>query len=418
MEIVKYLKIGLFFPFLLCLSSSITAKTILIGPNRVIKHIKQGIATAAEGDTLLIDNARFQEGNIRIEKSLTLIGINYPLIDATYETDAFSISASHVSIQGFKICHSGRSSVYDLAAIKVQQASHIQLLDNKLMDNFFGIIIQESKNCLIKDNIIESSGKAEQQNGNGIHAWKAEHLQIINNKIKGHRDGIYLEFVSQSLMRYNLANDNIRYGLHFMFSHDNTYESNHFKTNGAGVAVMYSKGVIMNHNLFERNWGDSAYGLLLKEITDSQIENNHFSENTAAIFMEGSNRLSVLKNTFKNNGWAIKVQASCLENTFKENNFLNNSFDIASNGSLDQNTFQHNFWDKYEGYDINKDGIGDIPFRPVSMFSMLVERYPTLMILFRSFLVSLLDKTEKIIPTITPIDLIDKSPRIKVITHD
>ncbi|MBK5285546.1 MAG: nitrous oxide reductase family maturation protein NosD, partial [Bacteroidia bacterium] len=74
-----------------------------------------------------------------------------------------------------------------------------------------------------------------------------------------------------------------------------------------------------------------------------------------------------------------------------------------------------NYWDKYDGYDINKDGIGDIPYRPVSLFSMVAEKMPYSLMLFRSFMVMLLEKAEKAIPGITPIDLKDDSPLMKIV---
>ena len=86
---------------------------------------------------------------------------------------------------------------------------------------------------------------------------------------------------------------------------------------------------------------------------------------------------------------------SCVDVILDQNNFIGNTFDVGTNGSLVLNTFNNNYWDKYEGYDLNKDKIGDIPYRPVSMYSMIVEKYPPAMILFRSFITSLLDRTEK-----------------------
>lgn len=102
-----------------------------------------------------------------------------------------------------------------------------------------------------------------------------------------------------------------------------------------------------------------------------------------------------------------------MDNDFKNNNFLQNTFDVATNGTLTLNNFENNYWDKYEGYDLDKDGIGDIPFRPVSLFSMLVERYPSAMLLFRSFMVTLFDRTEKLLPSLTPEGLKDEKPRMK-----
>jgi nitrous oxidase accessory protein len=129
--------------------------------------------------------------------------------------------------------------------------------------------------------------------------------------------------------------------------------------------------------------------------------------------MEGVSRIIMEKNIFKSNGWAMKIQASCMDISLSNSNFINNTFDVGTNGSLVLNTFDHNYWDKYDGYDINKDKIGDIPYRPVSMYSMIVEQNPSAMMLFRSFMTTLLDKTEKILPTLTPENLKDDHPLMK-----
>ncbi|MGB5006763.1 MAG: nitrous oxide reductase family maturation protein NosD, partial [Ferruginibacter sp.] len=95
------------------------------------------------------------------------------------------------------------------------------------------------------------------------------------------------------------------------------------------------------------------------------------------------------------------------------NNFRNNTFDVGTNGSLVLNTFSKNFWDKYDGYDLNRDKLGDIPYRPVSLYAMIIEQNPPAMILFRSLMTALLDKTERILPSLTPENLQDKQPLMK-----
>jgi nitrous oxidase accessory protein len=155
--------------------------------------------------------------------------------------------------------------------------------------------------------------------------------------------------------------------------------------------------------------------LLLKDIIDSYIYGNKFVQNTSGIYMEGSNRIQFEKNVFKENGWAMKIQASCDQNEIKNNNFIGNTFDMGTNGSLVMNSFDKNYWDKYEGYDLNRDGIGDVPYHPLSLFSVLIENNPSAMLLFRSFMISLLDKSEKILPSITPDNFQDKTPLMKSI---
>jgi len=109
----------------------------------------------------------------------------------------------------------------------------------------------------------------------------------------------------------------------------------------------------------------------------------------------------------------LKIQSSCTDVVLELNNFIANTFDVGTSGSLVLNRFTNNYWDKYEGYDLNKDKIGDIPYRPVSMYSMIVEKYPPAMILFRSFITTLLDKTEKILPSLTPENLKDNAPMMR-----
>ena len=153
--------------------------------------------------------------------------------------------------------------------------------------------MQAGTNCRIENNNIKAYSKIEQQSGNGIHCWKCDSLLIRKNRISGHRDGIYFEFVTNSLIELNVSANNLRYGLHFMFSHHDDYVSNIFRNNGAGVSVMFTHGVKMLNNRFEDNWGDGSFGLLLKEISDSYISGNKFTNNTAGIYMEGASRIQI-----------------------------------------------------------------------------------------------------------------------------
>jgi len=127
----------------------------------------------------------------------------------------------------------------------------------------------------------------------------------------------------------------------------------------------------------------------------------------------GCRKMMVAKNTFTSNGWGMRVQASCENNTITQNNYFSNTFDVGTNGTMQLNKFISNYWDKYEGYDLNKDGYGDIHYQPVSLYSMIVEKMPAASVLLRSFMVTIMDKAETVIPSITPIELKDGKPLMK-----
>ena len=64
---------------------------------------------------------------------------------------------------------------------------------------------------------------------------------------------------------------------------------------------------------------------------------------------------------------------------------------------------------------MNKDGYGDVPFRPVTMFSMMVQDQPTSLILLHSLFINILNIAESIIPAITPEALTDTKPSMRKI---
>lgn len=398
----------------LCCSFIVQARVLNVGARRQYSSISLALAAARDGDTVLVAAGIYSEGTLVINKRIVFRGVQYPVLDGLKKFEIIAIRADGVVVDGFRVAHSGVSSLDDISGIKIYDRRNVVVRNNILEDTFFGIYVQNGRNCLIQDNRITAYSKEEQQSGNGIHCWKSDSMRIVGNTVSGHRDGIYFEFVTHSTIWRNRSARNIRYGLHFMFSHNDSYIGNDFRNNGAGVSVMYSHGVRMLQNIFEENWGDGSYGLLLKEITDSYIAGNSFIKNTSGIYMEGASRITMEKNLFKNNGWALKIQASCMAVNISKNNFIGNTFDVGTNGTLVLNTFNNNYWDKYDGYDLNRDKIGDIPYRPVSMYSMIVEKNPPAMLLFRSFFTSLLDKTEKIIPSLTPEMLKDNRPMMKM----
>jgi nitrous oxidase accessory protein len=399
--------------FYLFLSTSVFADIIKVGPKQSVHTIKEGIALAKPGDTLFISNAIYREGNISLLNSITILGENHPILDGENKFEILTIHADNVVINGLKFINTGIASMNDIAAIKAVDCKRLKVLNNQFENTFFGIYFANCSQSWIENNELHADVDAEHQIANGVHMWKCDHITIHNNIIKGHRDGIYFEFVTNSLITNNYSEGNMRYGLHFMFSHNNEYKENTFVNNGAGVAVMYTTGVKMINNKFENNWGSSSYGLLLKDIRDSYVSGNSFTANSVGIFMEGSSRIEFKENSFSKNGYAIKLQASCDDNVFSGNNFSGNTFDMATNGSLVLNTVNSNYWDRYEGYDLNKDNIGDVPYHPVSMYSMIVEQIPSAVLLWRSFLVLLMDKAEKAIPAMTPENLKDVSPSMR-----
>lgn len=401
----------------LFLTSSVNAGSWIVSKKGPLREIQEAVEQSRDGDTILVEAGHYEEETIDINKSLTLLAKGDVILDGQNKIEIITVTKGRVTIDGFTIMNSGNQSIRDIAGIKVLSCRYVTIRNNKIQNCNFGIYLSNTVGCIVQNNTIRGNSENDKTIGNGIHVWKADSVLIENNHSSHQRDGIYFEFVTNSLIRQNTSTNNMRYGLHFMFSHSNEYNANRFINNGAGVAVMYSHHVKMYNNHFDHNWGASAYGILLKDISDSEIIHNTFSHNSAGIYMEGSNRIRTEKNLFDANGWALRVQASCQEIHVINNNFIGNTFDVSTNGETQLNYFNGNYWDKYEGYDLDRNGIGDIPYRPVSLFSVIVEQLPPGLLLLRSFMVYLLDKAEKIIPSLTPVELKDETPFVRPLDH-
>jgi nitrous oxidase accessory protein len=303
--------------------------------------------------------------------------------------------------------------VEDRAAIRVGGV-HGCLIEGNVIDNaFFGIYLAATERCRVAGNVLHGRRATEDSSGNGIHLWTARDIEVVSNRIEGHRDGIYLEFTHDSRIATNVSTRNIRYGLHFMYSDDCRYERNAFDSNGAGVAVMYTKRVTMRDNRFDGAWGSAAYGLLLKEVYDATLTANEFRGNTTGLVADGATRLVATANRFERNGWGLRLYASTQEAAFTDNVFAGNTFDVATNSQGSSSRFTGNYWDEYRGFDVDRDGRGDVPHHPVRLFSMIVAANEPSLILLRSPIQSVLDAAERAFPTLTPETLVDSSPRMR-----
>lgn len=393
------------------------AKVLTLCAQCEINELKQAIAVSNPFDTLIIKKGVYTCINETINKPLTVIGESLPALDGQLKDEILVVMSDHVTITGIEIRNSKCGSMKDYSGLRVFKSKDVRIENCVLFNTYFGIYLSDSKRIVVKNCKSKGANYGNSDTGNGIHLWKCDSVQIDDCHLDGHRDGIYLEFAKHCSMQRNYCEKNFRYGLHFMFSDNDTYEGNTFTNNGTGVAVMYSKGVQMFNNKFQNNWGDASYGLLLKDMSNGIIRGNTFENNTVGLTMEGGTNMRFENNNFTRNGYAMKVMANCRLDTFVRNNFSGNTFDASTNGELKENLFENNYWDKYEGYDLNRDRVGDIPYRPVSLYSVLVERMPYAVMLMRSFTIDILNRAEKNIPSIVPETFVDDKPFMKMISQ-
>ena len=400
-------------PLLICFPLFLKAQSIEVCPKCPINTIAQAVAKAKKGDTIIVQKGTYPENNILLDKPLTLIGKDRPIINGQFKGSILKIQADSITIKGFRLANVPFKATEEQAAILLDKSKKFLIEDNIMDQVCFGVLLRKGRDGIIKNNKISSNATQQYNSGNAIHLWSCKNIKIIGNEAVNCRDGIYIQFSSKSYIEGNYCYKNLRYGLHFMFSDDNEYYRNKFSENGAGAAVMFSKRVKMVGNTFQDNWGPSSYGLLLKELYDSELVDNTFYRNTIGINGENCTRMKYNENTFTENGWGIRIRGGCYQNDFWDNNFFNNTFDVAYDNNVNDNKFRSNYWSDYTGYDLNKDGVGDVPYRPVKLFSYISNRTPESIVLLRSLFIDIMNFSEKVAPVFTPENLIDETPRME-----
>ena len=397
----------------LCLLAALLPPRVIhVAPGSAVASVGAALERAGAGDTIVVHSGQYREAGLRIDRPVHIMGQGAPVIDGGGDA-VFLVSADSVSITGLTIRNVAPSFTEDRAAIRLTGVHGCSIRGNTIRDSFFAIYAARTEDCVIAGNVITGSGQAETANGNAIHLYQTRRMVVERNDVRGHRDGIYLEFGRQATIRNNQSHGNTRYGLHFMYSDSCMYDGNAFRGNRAGVAVMYSRHVTMTRNTFAEATGAAAYGLLLKEIGDSRLEGSMFTGNTVALSVEGSARLTARRNRFIRNGWAVRVYADADGGRFEGNEFSGNAFDVVTNSRQTPTRFAGNFWDRYEGYDLDRDGAGDVPFRPVRLFGLITAQRPEAIILLNSLLVNLLDTAERVAPVLTPEFPVDSAPAMR-----
>lgn len=387
---------------------------LLIGLLTSVSHAETGelqarIDAAAPGATLEIQPG-VHRGPIVIDKPLTLVGIRQPEIRGAGQGKVVCITAADVTLRGFRITGSGLSLFDDDAAVYVT-ADRATIEQNLIEDSLHGIYLKKVSGCRILHNRIRGKtllkvptgsierdlGRAPEncdaealvanRRGNGIHQWNSEETWIAGNDISDTRDGIYFSFTNHCRVEHNLIHQ-ARYGLHYMYSNDNTFENNSFSDNAAGGAIMFSQGLSVRHNRFVNNRGLRAYGLILQSTDRSVLEGNDIQQNAVGLSFNQCNDNRVIGNRLIQNYIGFRFGSNSEGNQFSENVFTKNLHPVEVGGETTGNRWAingvGNLWDDAVPFDLNGDGIIDLPHRELDLFGLLRRDFPPIALLSAS----------------------------------
>jgi len=364
--------------------------------------LQQRIDASGPGDTLLVPAGTYQ-GNILIQKRAALIGSEGAILRGDGQGSVVTITADSCLLRGFTIEHSGVMLMNEDAAILLRSSGNM-IESNRLQDMLFGIYLLRSHGNVIRDNKITGRRDREVgERGSGIHIYDSHHNRLIRNTITFARDGFYIQNANHTWIEDNEVS-NLRYGLHYMYADSNTFLRNTFSDNVAGAAIMYSRGIVMRKNSFIHNRGFASYGILFQDCHEMIADSNIVADNVVGMFFEASTNNLFRHNVVAQNNVALQMFANSTSNVFTENNFVDNLSPLTivgkATGSIWNAGGRGNYWSTYDGYDLDHDGIGDVPMKIENVFNYLEGRQPNLRLYLYSPASQALAATTKAFPII------------------
>lgn len=341
-----------------------------------VRPLQQAIDRAHAGDTIIAGEG-VHEGNLTVKKRLTLIGEGNAVLRGEGTGSVVTLLADSCTIRGLVIEHSGTMLVDEDAGILVK-SDHNRIEENTFRDILFGMYFYHAGGNSVAGNTI--TGRASLglgERGSGIHIWNANDNVFIGNVITDTRDGFYIQNASRMHIERNDVS-HVRYGLHYMFADTNVFLNNRFSDNVAGAAIMYSKGIVFRGNVFVHNRGVSSFGVLFQDCHFTIADSNLIADNVVGLFFEASTDNTFRHNLIGHNDVALEMFQNSTANTFSENNFIDNINPLLligkSTGSHWFSGGRGNYWSGYDGYDLDGDGIGDVPMKIQNVFQYLEGR--------------------------------------------
>jgi nitrous oxidase accessory protein len=376
------------------------------------QSIQQAIDAAAPGDVIEIGRAFYRE-NLRIEKPVTLRGLNRPTISGGLTGDTIRVVAAGVVIEGMIVRDSGGSLLHQNAGIYIQPGAHGAVVRRcDLVYNLFGLWIEKANDVVIEGNLI--TGKRDfssSQRGNGIQLYNTQRARILDNEISFVRDAVYVDVSHHAIFRGNRLHHS-RYGTHYMNSYFNLWEDNDVWFNRGGLALMEVKDQVVRRN---RVWGNSDHGIMLRTIQRATVEDNVVAGNARGLFIYDAQDNILRGNLVVDNLVGVHLWAGSKNNEVERNDFIGNREQVRYVGARDETwgASDGNHWSNYAGWDRDGDGVGDVRYEASDVVDRLSWRYPSVKVLLASPSMQALRLVAQQFPLLRTPSVIDPHPRMR-----
>jgi nitrous oxidase accessory protein len=375
----------------------------------------QPLLEAAAAGSVVKLAAGTYAGPVVISKPLILDGEGKVTIDGGGKGSVVTIATDGATVRNLKLVNSGSS--FDGVDAGVQVRGNFNVIsDNRIDDCLFGVDLQQSSSNVVRRNHIRSKPVDLGLRGDAVRLWYSFRNRVLDNSFVDSRD-VVVWYSEDNLISGNSGTGG-RYSMHFMYSKYNLVEKNRFWNNSVGIYVMYSDGVVLRDNYIAHATGATGMGLGLKESSEVKVERNQIMYCASGINIDQSPYQpdtvdEFYDNVIAYNGVGIEFNDQArIGNVFKGNVVKGNltSLAVRSRASAIKQTFEGNYWEDYEGFDRDRDGIGDTPYEVHAYADRLWMDVPLVQFFKGSPMMEFLDFLERLAPFTEP-DILMRDPK-------
>jgi nitrous oxidase accessory protein len=353
------------------------------------------------------------QGPVVLEQPVTLEGGGKAAIDAGGAGSVVTISGSDVVVRGIEIRGSGSSHETMDAGVKLMKTAQRPVVEyNRILGNLIGVHVWGATESVVRGNtIVGRTGARMNSRGNGVYVWNATGTVVEGNDVSLGRDGIFSNVSRKGAYRNNFFHD-LRFAVHYMYTHDSEVSGNISIGNHLGYALMYSNNINVHDNLSLR---DREHGVMMNYTNASKIRGNLVRGGThqKCTFIFNAHKNAFAGNHFENCGIGIHFTAGSERNVITGNAFIGNRTQVMYVGTRFvewSDGARGNFWSDHPAFDLDGDGIADSIYRPNDLMDHILWSQPAAKLLLGSPAVQLVRWSQAAFPAILPGGVTDSHP--------
>lgn len=382
--------------------------------------LRTAIAAACDGDTLLLSSGTYP-GPVKIDRSIVVASHGDAVIDGGGKGTVIEVTAPNVTLSRLRISNSGTSLTREDAGV-AGGAPRLSVEDCRIENVLFGVYLRQAPHAVLRNNVIAGYKSLDvPRRGDLVRAWYSRGMHMESNTLESGRD-VIVWFSDSSTVADNTVSG-ARYGVHFMYDNDCVASGNTLTDNAVGAYLMYSRRLTVKHNTVAYNRGATGLGIGLKDVDNSVVEGNLVVDNHTGVFVDNSprdmdSRLRYEGNVLAYNDEGMRFTGVVERTTVTDNGFLDNYEDVLAGGREDLGgvEWKKNYWSALAGFDLDGDGLSDVPYRAEHLFEDLIAHHPRLRLFIYSPAIQALNLAAHAFPVVRPqARFTDSMPRMKIV---